>query len=125
VPDDLGVESISRETDASVSHEIGGCSASSQNRGANTKKRKIACSTAEISDQNELVLIEGRYAENRLAEAFRFAGYESVAFELEPVAAARYYESIVVIALGADELHWTTDDRSGDLDTELIFCFFS
>jgi hypothetical chaperone protein len=73
---------------------------------------------AESDDDN-------RYAENRLAEAFRFAGYESVAFELEPVAAARYYESIVVIALGADELHWTTDDRSGDLDTELIFCFFS
>jgi len=41
---------------------------------------------AETDDDNNR-------AQNRLAEAFRVAGYESVQFELEPVAAAGYYES--------------------------------
>src|SRR5947209_2631302 len=43
---------------------------------------------------------DNQYAEHRLREAFREAGYESVEFELEPVAAARYYES----RLDRDEL---------------------
>src|SRR5258707_6783512 len=33
------------------------------------------------------------YAEGRLKSAFQLAGYESVEFELDPVAAAHYYES--------------------------------
>ena len=33
------------------------------------------------------------YAEGRLRTAFDLAGYESVEFEMEPIAAAHYYES--------------------------------
>src|ERR1700689_4472693 len=36
---------------------------------------------------------DDRYAESRLRSAFELAGYESVKFEMEPVAAAHYYES--------------------------------
>src|SRR3974390_131312 len=43
---------------------------------------------------------DNKYAEHRLAEAFGAAGFDSVEFELEPVAAARYYES----TLDRDEL---------------------
>jgi hypothetical chaperone protein len=35
------------------------------------------------------------YAEGRLRAAFELAGYESVEFEMEPVAAAHYYESML------------------------------
>jgi hypothetical chaperone protein len=56
------------------------------------------------------------YAEQRLREAFRAAGFESVEFELEPVAAARYYES----TLDRDELILIGDFGGGTSDFSLI-----
>jgi hypothetical chaperone protein len=56
------------------------------------------------------------YAEGRLAEALKAAGFESVEFELEPVAAARYYES----RLDHDELILIGDFGGGTSDFSLI-----
>jgi len=56
------------------------------------------------------------YAENRLREAFRSAGFETVEFDLEPVAAARYYES----TLKRDELILIGDFGGGTSDFSLI-----
>jgi hypothetical chaperone protein len=64
---------------------------------------------AESEDDN-------KYAENRLKEAFREAGYESVVFELEPVAAARYYES----TLEHDQLILIGDFGGGTSDFSLL-----
>ena len=64
---------------------------------------------AETEDDN-------KYAEHRLAEAFREAGFESVEFELEPVAAARYYES----TLNHDELILIGDFGGGTSDFSLL-----
>ena len=49
-------------------------------------------------------------------EAFRIAGYESVEFELEPVAAARYYES----TLTRDKLILIGDFGGGTSDFSLL-----
>jgi hypothetical chaperone protein len=59
---------------------------------------------------------DNKYAENRLAEAYRAAGFESVEFELEPVAAARYYES----TLDRDELILIGDFGGGTSDFSLL-----
>jgi hypothetical chaperone protein len=59
---------------------------------------------------------DDRYAESRLLEAFRMAGYESVEFELEPVAAARYYES----TLNQDRLILIGDFGGGTSDFSLL-----
>jgi len=59
---------------------------------------------------------DDRYAERRLREAFRAAGFESLEFELEPVAAARYYES----TLERDELILIGDFGGGTSDFSLI-----
>jgi hypothetical chaperone protein len=59
---------------------------------------------------------DNRFAESRLAEAFRIAGYESVKFELEPVAAARYYES----TLDRDQLILIGDFGGGTSDFSLL-----
>ena len=59
---------------------------------------------------------DNRYAETRLREAFREAGFESVEFEFEPVAAARYYES----TLKRDELILIGDFGGGTSDFSLI-----
>ena len=59
---------------------------------------------------------DNRYAEHRLREAFHAAGFKSVAFELEPVAAARYYES----TLERDELILIGDFGGGTSDFSLI-----
>jgi hypothetical chaperone protein len=59
---------------------------------------------------------DNRYAERRLREAFHAAGFESVEFELEPVAAARYYES----TLDRDELILIGDFGGGTSDFSLI-----
>ena len=56
------------------------------------------------------------YAERRLREAFRAAGFESVEFELEPVAAARFYESTLV----RDELILIGDFGGGTSDFSLL-----
>jgi hypothetical chaperone protein len=56
------------------------------------------------------------YAETRLSEAFRLAGFESVQFEMEPVAAAHYYES----TLDHDELILIGDFGGGTSDFSLI-----
>jgi len=56
------------------------------------------------------------YAERRLRESFRAAGFESVKFELEPVAAARYYES----TLEHDELILIGDFGGGTSDFSLL-----
>jgi hypothetical chaperone protein len=57
-----------------------------------------------------------RYAESRLTEALRTAGYESVEFELEPVAAALYYES----TLDRDQLILIGDFGGGTSDFSLL-----
>jgi hypothetical chaperone protein len=64
---------------------------------------------AENEDDNQ-------FAESRLAEAFRISGYESVEFELEPVAAARYYES----TLDREQLILIGDFGGGTSDFSLL-----
>jgi hypothetical chaperone protein len=59
---------------------------------------------------------DDRYAEARLRSAFELAGYESVEFEMEPVAAAHYYESL----LDHDELILIGDFGGGTSDFSLI-----
>jgi hypothetical chaperone protein len=59
---------------------------------------------------------DNAYSEHRLREAFRKAGFESVEFELEPVAAAHYYES----TLDCDELILIGDFGGGTSDFSLI-----
>jgi hypothetical chaperone protein len=56
------------------------------------------------------------YAEGRLRNAFALAGFEHVEFELEPVAAAHYYES----TLEHDELILIGDFGGGTSDFTLI-----
>jgi hypothetical chaperone protein len=56
------------------------------------------------------------YAEGRLRSAFETAGYESVEFEMEPIAAAHYYES----TLDHDELILIGDFGGGTSDFSLI-----
>src|SRR5258708_765185 len=56
------------------------------------------------------------YAEERLRLAFQSAGYESVEFEMEPVAAAHYYESM----LDHDELILIGDFGGGTSDFSLV-----
>ena len=59
---------------------------------------------------------DNTYAERRLEEAFRTAGFESVQFELEPVAAAHYYES----TLDHDELILIGDFGGGTSDFSVV-----
>ena len=59
---------------------------------------------------------DNEYSEGRLREAFRKAGFESVEFEMEPVAAAHYYES----TLDRDELILIGDFGGGTSDFSLI-----
>jgi hypothetical chaperone protein len=56
------------------------------------------------------------YAEGRLRSAFAAAGYESVEFEMEPIAAAHYYES----TLDHDELILIGDFGGGTSDFSLV-----
>jgi len=56
------------------------------------------------------------YAESRLRSAFDAAGYESVDFEMEPIAAAHYYES----TLDHDELILIGDFGGGTSDFSLV-----
>ncbi len=66
-------------------------------------------SSAEVGEDNS-------YAEERLKKSFQMAGFESVEFELEPVAAAQYYES----TLDHDELILIGDFGGGTSDFSLI-----
>jgi hypothetical chaperone protein len=59
---------------------------------------------------------DNSFAEARLLAAFRLAGYESVEFELEPVAAAHYYQS----TLDHDELILIGDFGGGTSDFSLL-----
>ncbi len=59
---------------------------------------------------------DDEFAEARLRRAFQTAGYSSVEFELEPVAAAQYYES----TLDHDELILIGDFGGGTSDFSLL-----
>lgn len=59
---------------------------------------------------------DNSYAEGRLKSAFHAAGYESVELEMEPVAAAHYYES----TLDHDELILIGDFGGGTSDFSLV-----
>ncbi|HEY2458363.1 MAG TPA: Hsp70 family protein [Candidatus Acidoferrum sp.] len=59
---------------------------------------------------------DDRYAETRLRKAFTLAGYDSVHFEFEPIAAAHYYES----TLDHDELILIGDFGGGTSDFSLL-----
>jgi len=56
------------------------------------------------------------YAERRLRKAFQLAGFETIQFEMEPVAAAHYYES----TLQRDELILIGDFGGGTSDFSLM-----
>ena len=56
------------------------------------------------------------YAEDRLADAFSIAGFDTIAFELEPVAAAHAYQS----TLDHDELILIGDFGGGTSDFSLV-----
>jgi len=56
------------------------------------------------------------YAQERLEKAFHLAGFEAVSFEMEPVAAAHYYES----ALDHDELILIGDFGGGTSDFSMV-----
>jgi hypothetical chaperone protein len=56
------------------------------------------------------------YAEGRLRKAFQLAGFQTIEFEMEPVAAAQYYES----TLQRDELILIGDFGGGTSDFSLI-----
>jgi hypothetical chaperone protein len=76
---------------------------------AATVGRPVQFVGAETSEDNA-------YAENRLRESFHAAGFESVDFEWEPVAAAHYYES----TLDHDELIMIGDFGGGTSDFSLV-----
>ncbi len=59
---------------------------------------------------------DDNYAQERLKRAFHLAGFESVSFEMEPVAAAHYYES----TLDHDELILIGDFGGGTSDFSLV-----
>ena len=59
---------------------------------------------------------DDHYAEDRLADAFSLAGFDSIAFELEPIAAAHEYES----TLDHDELILIGDFGGGTSDFSLV-----
>ncbi len=59
---------------------------------------------------------DNRYAEDRLRTAYQLAGFDDVEFELEPVAAAHYYES----TLDRDELILIGDFGGGTSDFSLL-----
>jgi hypothetical chaperone protein len=59
---------------------------------------------------------DNQYAGSRLAAAFHAAGFKNVEFEMEPVAAAHYYES----TLSHDELILIGDFGGGTSDFSLI-----
>jgi hypothetical chaperone protein len=59
---------------------------------------------------------DDRHAESLLRTAFKLAGYESVQFEFEPIAAAHYYES----TLDHDELILIGDFGGGTSDFSLV-----
>jgi hypothetical chaperone protein len=59
---------------------------------------------------------DDRYALERLEKAFHLAGFEAVTFEMEPVAAAHYYES----TLDHDELILIGDFGGGTSDFSLV-----
>jgi hypothetical chaperone protein len=59
---------------------------------------------------------DDNYAEDRLADAFNLAGFDTIAFEFEPVAAAHEYES----RLDHDELILIGDFGGGTSDFSLV-----
>jgi hypothetical chaperone protein len=59
---------------------------------------------------------DDHYAEDRLADAFSLAGFDTIAFELEPVAASYEYES----TLDHDELILIGDFGGGTSDFSLV-----
>ncbi|HTW63606.1 MAG TPA: Hsp70 family protein [Bryobacteraceae bacterium] len=59
---------------------------------------------------------DNAYAESRLRRAYHIAGFEAIQFEMEPVAAAHYYES----TLQRDELILIGDFGGGTSDFSLI-----
>jgi hypothetical chaperone protein len=59
---------------------------------------------------------DNQYAENRLRKAYHLAGFQEIEFEMEPVAAAHYYES----TLQRDELILIGDFGGGTSDFSLI-----
>jgi len=59
---------------------------------------------------------DDHYAEDRLADAFSLAGFDTIAFELEPIGAAHHYES----TLDHDELIMIGDFGGGTSDFSLM-----
>ena len=76
------------------------------------RRRRPASPLRRLRDATKTI----KYAQERLEKAFHLAGFESVSFEMEPVAAAHYYES----TLDHDELILIGDFGGGTSDFSLV-----
>src|SRR5580698_1911308 len=123
MPNDFGVEGVPREADASVTQKIVGDPASSPDGWANSKQRKVAGPTAEVSNQNQLIVIERGFVIARSGDRLqlKFQGFE--ARLAERLSEAVLGVLIVGVGFGADELHRPAHHCGIDANTELIFRF--
>ena len=57
IPDNLGVKGVAGESDTAIAEQIRGSSASFADVGADVQQGEVTGPTAEVSDQNQLVMI--------------------------------------------------------------------
>jgi hypothetical protein len=121
MPDNLGIEGVPGETDASVAQKIGRGSASAPNRRTNTEQGKIARAPAEVSDQNQLVSVKRRFVVASRRDWLQFERHGFIASFAECFSQASLGILIVIFVLGTYERYRAPRYGGVDFDAELIF----
>src|SRR5580704_2740253 len=117
--DDPGVESVARQTDPTVAEEILWCAAALAHTWTHVKQREVAGATTKVTDEDELVVIEGRFIRVRRCNWFQFKFNSIKAGFRKGLAQARKRKRLILVSLRTHETdrpaHHGVADRSAEL----------
>src|SRR5258708_38839273 len=103
--DDLGVESVTGESDAAVSKQVLRSSTPLANAWTGAQQREVAGSTAEVANEDQFIMVERGFIVVGGGHGLHFEIHRFVAGFLESFPQTRQSVNVIGFRFGAHETH--------------------
>src|SRR3984957_6520342 len=124
VPDDPSIEGVTGHAQPCIPHNVAGHAASSANARANVKKREVAGASAQISDQNKFVVVEGGFIVVSRRDRLHFELHRFKASQLQRRSQPRLSVAVIFVVLGSHKMNRSAHDRGSNVGGKLKLGLF-
>ena len=118
---DPGVEGVAGQTDSAVAEQILRLAAALAHAGANVKQREVAGAAAKVTDEDQLVVIEGGFVGVRCRHGLHFKINPIKAGSRKGLAQAREGIGLILFLLRAHKTYRAAHHGVADRSVELLF----